>query len=65
MLVKKKLLQMCTWLFKAGFASHAFLKYALQVGLKKIYICIFSRQKSQTACKYSLGCKFNDIIIEV
>lgn len=65
MLVKKKLLQMCTWLFKAGFASHAFLKYALEVGLKKIYICIFSRQKSQTACKYSLGCKFNDIIIEV
>ena len=34
MLVKKKLLQMCTWLFKAGFASHAFLKYALEVEFK-------------------------------
>ena len=35
MLEKKKLLQTWTWLFKAGFASHAFLKYALEVGFKK------------------------------
>ena len=37
MLEKKKLLQTWTWLFKAGFASHAFLKYALEVGFKKKY----------------------------